>query len=51
MITSGSYPRMRHHWAVLEGWRPDSAAWMDESFDCGLTALLDGLVLLFSDRS
>jgi AcrR family transcriptional regulator len=50
MMASGPYPRMRRNWATIEGWRPDAAAWMDESFEHGLTALLEGLVRLFSDQ-
>jgi AcrR family transcriptional regulator len=51
MIAAGPYPRMRRSWAALESWRPEAAAWMDQSFERGLTALLEGLVWLFSDRS
>jgi AcrR family transcriptional regulator len=46
---SGSYPRLRRSLAALEGWRPE-AAWMDESFERGLTALLDGFVRPFGDQ-
>ncbi len=49
-MASGSYPRMRRHWAELETWRPGAASWMDESFERGLAALLEGLVLLYSDQ-
>jgi hypothetical protein len=51
MLASGPYPRMRTNQAALESWRPGAQAWMDESFECGLTALLDGLVRLYSDQS
>lgn len=50
MIASGPYPHMRRSWATLESWRPGAAAWLDESFERGVTALLEGLVRLFSDR-
>jgi hypothetical protein len=50
-MASGSYPRMRRHWAKRERWRPEAATWMDESFERGLAALLDGLVRLYSDQS
>ena len=50
MIASGPYPRMRRTWTALEGGRPEGTAWMDESFERGLTALLEGLVRLFSDQ-
>jgi AcrR family transcriptional regulator len=51
MIASGPYPRMRRNWAALEAWRPGAEAWLDESFECGLNALLEGLVRLFSGQS
>lgn len=50
MIASGPYPRMHRSWAALESWRPQAAAWLDESFDHGLTALLEGFNQLFSDQ-
>ena len=49
-MASGAYPRMRRHWAELEAWRPDAAAWMDDSFERGLAALLEGLVRLYSNQ-
>ena len=49
-IGSGPYPRMRQSWLARGGWRPDAAAaWMDESFERGLTALFEGFVRLFAD--
>jgi hypothetical protein len=50
IIASGPYPRMRRIWATLEGWRPGAAAWMDESFECWLSALFEGLVRLHSEQ-
>jgi len=50
MIASGPYPRLRRSLAVLEGWRPEAAVWMDESFERGLTALIEGLVRLLSPQ-
>jgi len=50
IIASGPYPRMRRSWAALESWRPGAAAWLDESFEQGVSALLEGLVRLFSDH-
>jgi AcrR family transcriptional regulator len=49
-LASGAYPRMRRHWAELESWRPEAATWMDESFERGLAALLEGLVRLYGDE-
>jgi len=46
-VASGAYPRMRRHWAELETWRPQAATWMDEAFEQGLAALLEGLVRLY----
>ena len=46
-VASGAYPRMRRHWAELETWRPEAATWMDEAFEQGLAALLEGLVRLY----
>jgi len=46
-VASGAYPRMRRHWAELEAWRPEAATWMDEAFEQGLAALLEGLVRLY----
>jgi AcrR family transcriptional regulator len=48
LIASGPYPRVRRRLAEFESWRAEAAAWMDDSFERGLTALLEGLVRLFS---
>jgi AcrR family transcriptional regulator len=50
IIASGPYPHLRRSWAALEGWRPEAEAWLDESFGCGLSALLEGLVRLYSGQ-
>lgn len=50
MIASGPYPRMRRSRAALESRSQEAAAWMDESFEHGLTALLEGLVRVFADQ-
>lgn len=50
ILASGPYPRTRRSWATLEGLRPGAAAWMDESFELGLTALIEGLVRLFPEQ-
>jgi AcrR family transcriptional regulator len=50
LIESGPYPRMRRNLAVVEGWWPEAAAWMDETFERGLAALIEGLVRLFSEQ-
>jgi AcrR family transcriptional regulator len=44
MIAAGPYPQMRRNLAHLQGWRLEAAAWMDQTFERGLSALLDGLV-------
>lgn len=49
-IEPGSYPLIYRGLAALEGRRAGAAAWMDESFEHGVTALLEGLVQLFCDR-
>jgi AcrR family transcriptional regulator len=49
-LASGAYPRMRRHWADLESWSPEADTWMDESFERGLAALLEGLVRLYADK-
>lgn len=51
MLASGPYPRMRRNWASLEDWRPGGEAWMDESFERGLSALIEGLVRQFCNQS
>ncbi|HEX4215713.1 MAG TPA: TetR/AcrR family transcriptional regulator [Candidatus Dormibacteraeota bacterium] len=49
-VESGPYRHLRASWTERGGWTPEAAAWMDESFELGLTALLEGLVRLFSDQ-
>ncbi|HEX4088124.1 MAG TPA: TetR/AcrR family transcriptional regulator [Trebonia sp.] len=49
-LSAGAYPRVRSHWAELEAWRPEAATWMDESFEDGLAALLEGLVRRYAGQ-
>jgi AcrR family transcriptional regulator len=49
IIASGPYPRLRRSWLAVEDRRAEAAAWLDESFEHGLTALLDGLVQRFAE--
>lgn len=48
-IASGPYPRMHRSWVALESRRPLAAAWMDESFERGVSAMLEGFVRQFSN--
>jgi len=50
-IASGPYPRMHRTWGALESGRPVAAAWMDESFERGVRAMLEGFVRQLSDPS
>lgn len=51
-IATGAYPRVEAYTKARAGWSPElSAAWMDESFEEGVRALLDGFVLRYAGPS
>ena len=50
LIESGPYPRIRRGLLPGGGWGAKTADWMDETFEYGLTALLEGLVGQLCDQ-
>jgi len=50
-IASGPYPRMHRSWVALEARKPSAADWLDESFERGVSALIEGFVRQFSETS